>query len=275
MAFALCEFGRRSFRNMAKRSRDPFRKRDHAERKSVSPKAVSGTGLGERSLTNVAGNWARSCTLDFGSVPGLKEIASSREYPKRSVLFTEGQPARGIFLVSKGRVKLSASSVGGRTFVLCIAGGGEVIGLPTTIARHPYYEMSAETLDRSQLQFIPSYKFLQFVHRRNEAAFRAAEVLSQMYLSACRDVRSLGLSRTSIEKLARFLLEVTLDRSCRDAPAHSSVSCTHAEIAERIGVSRETVTRGLAILKGRQLVGIRHSRIDVINRSGLFALLDA
>lgn len=260
---------------MEKRSRDPLRKRDHAERKAVCQKAVFGTGLVESSLTNVPGNWARSCTLDFGSVPGLQEIASSREYPKRSVLFTEGQPARGIFLVSEGRVKLSASSAGGRMFVLCIAGGGEVIGLPTTIARRPYYEMSAETLDRSRLQFIPSYKFLQFLHRSNEAAFRAAEVLSLMYLPACRDVRSLGLSRTSIEKLARFLLEVTSDRRRKDAPAHSSVSCTHEEIAERIGASRETVTRGLAILKERRLVGIRPFRIDVINRSGLLALLGA
>jgi CRP-like cAMP-binding protein len=51
-------------------------------------------------------------------------------YPRGSILFVEGQEARGVFVVCNGRVKLSAGSADGKSLIMRIAESGEIIGLP-------------------------------------------------------------------------------------------------------------------------------------------------
>ena len=50
-------------------------------------------------------------------------------YPKGAVLFVEGQASRGVFVLCKGRVKLSICASDGKTLILKIAEPGEVLGL--------------------------------------------------------------------------------------------------------------------------------------------------
>src|SRR5271165_6638574 len=73
------------------------------------------------------------CNLPKASVIALSAITYSAVYPKGANLFVEGQPARGIFIICSGRMKLSTSSAEGKTLILRIAEPGEVMGLPATV----------------------------------------------------------------------------------------------------------------------------------------------
>src|SRR6202051_4393987 len=58
------------------------------------------------------------CNLGPEALQRLSEITSSATYPKGAMLFVEGQPSRGVFILCAGHVKLSTSSSDGRTLIL-------------------------------------------------------------------------------------------------------------------------------------------------------------
>ena len=96
----------------------------------------------------------------------------------------------------------------GKSLILRIAESGEIVGLPGTISGKPY-EVTAETLEPVQANFIPADDFLNFLRTHGEVALRVAEMLSDIYHATCREVRYLGLSGSAAAKLARFVLDLT------------------------------------------------------------------
>ena len=212
------------------------------------------------------------CDLPLRDLEALQAMSSLATYPKGSVLFVEGQESRGVFILCNGRVKLSAGSADGKSLIMRFAVGGEIIGLPGTISEKPY-ELTAETLEPLQANFIGRESFLGFLREHGDAALRVAQILSDIYHATCREVRYLGLSNSAAEKLARFLLGWNANH-CKDTgSARSVLTLTHEEIAEMLGTSRETVSRLFADFKRQQLVEVRGSNLVITDKQGLQQLL--
>ena len=144
------------------------------------------------------------CDLDTASLQAFENIKDATAYPKGAVLFVEGQSPRGIFVLCKGRVKLSICATDGKTLILKIAEPGEVLGLSASVSGKAY-ELTAETIDPCQVNFIKREDFLRFLKDHSDACFKVAEQLSDKYNNACHEVRSLGLSHSAVEKLAKLL----------------------------------------------------------------------
>ena len=212
------------------------------------------------------------CDLPPTALHSFEAIKYATAYPKGAVLFVEGQAPRGIFVLCKGRVKLSICSTDGKTLILKIAEPGEVLGLSATVSGKTY-ELTAETIDPCQVNFVKREDFLRFLKEHADACFRVAEQLSDKYNTACREIRSLGLSHSAAEKLAKLLLEWS-SRSGESNKQEPRVrlSLTHEEIAQMIGTSRETVTRLFAELKKRQIVNARGATLVIRNKAALRAL---
>ena len=160
----------------------------------------------------------------------------------------ENEPARGVFLVCSGKVKLSVSSKGGKTLILQMAKPGEVIGLSASMSGVPY-EVTAEVLYPSQVVFIRREDFLRFVHRFPEAYGAVIRQLNLQYGRACEQLRTIGLSTTAHEKLARLFLHWSSDDKQAKEANQIRVPLTHEQIAACLGSTRETVTRTLSDFK--------------------------
>src|SRR5579864_7869296 len=188
------------------------------------------------------------CEISNPSLQAFEHIKYATAYPKGAVLFVEGQSPRGIFVLCKGRVKLSICSTDGKTLILKIAEPGEVLGLSASVSGKPY-ELTAETADPCQVNFVKREDFVRFLKEHADACLRVAEQLSEKYNTACREIRSLGLSHSAAEKLAKLLLEWSAKNGeAAKAEPRVKLALTHEEIAQMIGTSRETVTRLFADL---------------------------
>src|SRR5215469_17778636 len=177
------------------------------------------------------------CDLPRAALEAFESIKNPTTYPKGAVLFVEGQTPRGIFMLCKGRVRLSLCSSTGKTLIMKIVERGEILGLSATITGKPY-EVTAETAEPCQVNFVGRENFLRFLRQHSEAGLRVAQQLSDKYYSACRDIRMLTLSHSSDEKLAKLLL----DWSPRNNPAAKGetrvrLKLTHEEIGQMIGTS--------------------------------------
>lgn len=214
------------------------------------------------------------CNLPGPSLKALDSISSSAAYPKGSVLFVEGQDPRGVFVLCNGKVKLFGASTSGRSVIFRIAESGEIIGLPSTLSAKPY-EVTAEVLEPTQANFIRRDDFLKFLREHGEAALRVAEMLSNIYYATCQEVRYLGLSGNSSEKLARFLLDLKPAKGSNSTKQSVLLTLTHEEISNMIGSSRETVTRLMASFKRKGLIEVHGSTVILSDKKALQEIVDA
>lgn len=209
------------------------------------------------------------CDLPTSALQSFESIKYATAYPKGAVLFVEGQTPRGIYVLCKGRVKLSISASDGKTLILKIAEAGEVLGLSAAVSGKPY-ELTAETIDPCQINFVKRDDFLRFLREHAGACFKVAEQLSDKYNSACHEIRALGLSHSAAEKLAKLLLEWSSKHGeVQKQEPRVKLALTHEEIAQMIGTSRETVTRLFAELKKKQILQSKGSTLLIRNKAAL------
>ncbi|MGO9402925.1 MAG: Crp/Fnr family transcriptional regulator [Terriglobales bacterium] len=209
------------------------------------------------------------CDLPPTALQAFESIKYATAYPQKAVLFVEGQMPRGIFVLCKGRVKLSINSPSGRTVIVKLVEPGEVLGMSATISGKPY-QVTAETIDPCQVNFVKRDDFLRFLKDDVEACFKVAEQLSEKYHNACKEAGSLGLSHSAAEKLAKLLLEwSSKNGDGGKGEPRLKLRLTHEEIAQMIGTSRETVTRLFAEMKKRQIVQSKGSTLVIRNSAAL------
>jgi CRP/FNR family transcriptional regulator len=213
------------------------------------------------------------CNMGEPAVRALDGVKFTSLYPKGSLLFVEGEDPRGVFILCSGRAKLTTSSTEGKTLIVKIAEPGEVLGASATILGRPY-EVSAETIEPSQLNFVKRDDFLKFLNSHLEACMHTAQQLSEKYHAAQREIRSLGLSQTTAEKLARLLLDWCVnDGEMTTKGTRLKVLLTHEEIAQMIGTTRETVTRLLSDFKRKKIIDVKGSTLLVMSRDELEAMV--
>jgi CRP-like cAMP-binding protein len=93
------------------------------------------------------------CDLPLNVLAALDSVKSTIVCPRNTVLFREGQPARGVFVLCEGRAKLSVCSVSDKRLTLHVAVSGEVLGLSAALSGGAY-EVTAELLDNAQVAMV-------------------------------------------------------------------------------------------------------------------------
>ena len=213
------------------------------------------------------------CDLPASALQTFESIKYATAYPRRAVLFVQGQLPRGIFVLCKGSAKLAINSPSGRTVIVKVAEPGEVLGLSATISGKPY-ELTAETIDPCQVNFVKRDDFLRFLKDDVEVCFKVAEQLSEKYHKACKEVCWLGLSHSAAEKLANLLLEwSSKNRKSAKGEPRLKLRLTQKEIAQMMGLSRETVARVFADFRKQRLIQQNGSTLVIPDRVALKSLI--
>ncbi|HTT33518.1 MAG TPA: Crp/Fnr family transcriptional regulator [Methylomirabilota bacterium] len=214
------------------------------------------------------------CGLSEAALKALQKIKHTTTYPTGAIIFMEGQPTRGIYILCQGRVKLQTTNSDGRTLILKIAQPGEGLGLSSTITGKPY-ETTAEILQPAQLAYISRIDFLRFMAEHSDACLHFVEHLGRDCHAAYELVRSIGLSESVSERLARFLLEWSANGSVSNGLLRVKLALTHQEMAQLIGTSRETVTRTLSEFKKQGIIELNGSTMILRNKATLEELAAA
>jgi len=214
------------------------------------------------------------CDFSEPVTKALDQASHRSTLPAGAILFVEGQLPRGLFVLCSGKVKLSTTSRDGKVLILKTAESGEPLGLSAAISGDTY-EMTAETAAPCQLNFLDRKALLNLLHLHSEVGLHAAQSLSHDFQSAYRDIHDLVLARSSAGKLARLLLSCSphkLEPADQEDEVRLRSAMTHEEMAQRIGSSRETVTRLLSDLKRKQLIRLDGATLVIRDRTALEAL---
>jgi len=135
------------------------------------------------------------CDMPAETLRAFEAIKSLGAYRRNTILFAEGRPVRGIYLLCDGRAKLSICAENSRRLTLRVAGPGEVLGLGAVLSNTPY-EITAELLDSSQVAFVRRKELTKFLREHPEVCMQVVRMLSQDLHGAYERVRSIGMVRT-------------------------------------------------------------------------------
>ena len=214
------------------------------------------------------------CDLYGGALHDFSRLALSAVYPQGAKLFIEGQPSKGVFILCGGRAKLTIGSSKGKSLTR-IAEDGEILGLSATLTGDPY-EVTAEMLETGQVNFIRRNHFMDLLQIHADASLLIAKQLSRTYATLHEQLRALTLSDSVGEKLARLLLNwIQKNGRKTEVGVQLKLSLTHGEIAQMIGVTRETVTRLLGDLRNSGVIQLKGANLIVKDQAALEAMVNS
>jgi CRP/FNR family transcriptional regulator, cyclic AMP receptor protein len=211
------------------------------------------------------------CNLSPEAMAAFTEASQSSTYPAGAFLFFEKEANRGIYILCSGQIKLSVSSSGGKTLILKLARPGEILGLSATLLGQPY-EATAEVLQTARVAFLRREDFLSLTREYPMIHTSLIRQLNLQYQTACEQLRTIALSGSATEKLARLLLHWAAQGKKTQDGMQVTIPLTHEQIAECVGATRETITRTLSQFKHKQLIAFRGTSLLIPNPAALAAI---
>ena len=193
----------------------------------------------------------------------LRAIASTgvvRSYPKNAILINEGDVGDSLYILLSGRVKVYASNAAGREVVIAFHGPGEYVG-EMSLDGSPR-SASVLTLEPTTCALVTRASFRQFILAHPDFALHLIERLIQRVRLTTENVKSLALSDV-YGRLVKLLLALAVER---DGNLVVPEKLTQQDIAERVGASRDMISRLLKDLIAGGYLSVQDRTITVLKK---------
>jgi len=192
----------------------------------------------------------------------LATLATRKRYPKDGVVFFENEAGDTLFMIAEGRVKVTILGDDGREIILSVLGPGEFFGDMALLDNEP---RSATTIaaEDSELLSLSRADFQGVLDHNPGIMSSLIKVLTSRLRHANHQISTLALLDV-YGRVARVIVEMARDDGKRLKDGRISFHRpTHQEIANRIGTTRETVTRMLKDLQRQNLIKVTGKEIVV------------
>lgn len=199
----------------------------------------------------------------------LTGMAICHEYPRNNILSYRGDPAGSVFLVITGRVKVILTNDEGREVILSLRGPGGLIGI-TAAFDDGEQPAQAVTAERSMIARFAAPAFVRWTTASAGARGALVKELTRQIRELSHKIGEHALMSTK-DRLIATLLEIADSEGEAEADGTqvSFTRPTHRELANRIGSSREVVSRLLAELRESDLLEADDGRILRVPMSAL------
>lgn len=209
----------------------------------------------------------------FASLPPaeLRRLAgqcTTRSLDPGQVVFDEGQPCRGLFIVADGRVEIRQVSFRGREQVLHTEGAGATLGEGPLFDGGGYIA-SAVALAPTRMLFLARAEVFRLCQRHPAVALAMLKTMARRVRHFAGIVRDLAF-RPVTERVARYLDMAVVGPIA--AGTRVDLVLTHAQLAARLGTVRELVTRAFAQLESSGVISRDRSRVVIRDPARLGAL---
>lgn len=208
-------------------------------------------------------------TLDCDDLALMKQMGWSLRLRAGQTLFHEGDPATRVFSVTRGSLKLYKLLPDGRRQVTGFLFPGDFLG----IAVDDEHAFTAEAMEESQLCWFPRSRFDAFVEEHGEMERALYRLAAHELAAAQRQMVLLG-RKTAEERLASFFVDRIRDAEKASGARESMIDLPmgRTDIADYLGLTKETVSRVLASLKNKRVMRLEAlNRVEILDRRALEA----
>src|SRR5215470_917653 len=178
-----------------------------------------------------------------------------RQFSPGEIVFSEGEPCTGMYVVEAGHIRIFKSSVDGREQVLSIDGpGSSVAELPVFDGGN--YPASVAAVDSATLLFVSKQDFQALCMAHPEVALKVLRVVGARLRRLVGIIEELSFT-TVRHRLASFLLrQARREGKPSNGGIKIELPSSNQEFAAQIGTVRELVSRNLSRLQAEGIIEI-------------------
>jgi CRP/FNR family transcriptional regulator len=201
----------------------------------------------------------------------LKKIittASSKQIKKKEILFSDGEEAKGFYVILSGKVKLYKVSPEGKEQILHVVSAPDAFA-EAALFLEGNYPAFAEALSDSRLLFFPKRDFMKLIEQNPQLSINMIVSLSFFLKRFASLIEELSLKEVS-SRIAKYLIDLSL-KSSKEGRGFKEVELdlSKTQLASKLGTISETLSRTLAKMKAKGIIDVRKNKILILNRETL------
>ena len=214
----------------------------------------------------------RHCPLFSGlkeeDLKRIRAIALPKQVVKKGILFSEGEEAKGFYVILSGKVKLFKISREGKEQILHIVSAPDAFA-EAALFLEEKYPAFAEALSDSRLLFFPRREFVQLIERNPQLSINMIVSLSLFLKRFASLIEELSLKEVS-SRIAKYVIDLST-RGAKEGKNLEEVELdlSKTQLALKLGTISETLSRTLGKMKAKRIIDVQKSRILILNREAL------
>jgi len=214
----------------------------------------------------------RRCPLFAGlkedDLKRIRAIASLRQIEKKKVLFSDGEEAKGFYVILSGKVKLFKVSPEGKEQILHIVSAPDAFA-EAALFLEGTYPAFAEAMTDSQLLYFPKRDFIQLIEKNPQLSINIIVTLSHFLKRFASLIEELSLKEVS-SRVAKYVVDLSIKSSKEGkSPKEVELDLSKTQLALKLGTISETLSRTLAKMKAKRIIDVKKNRIIILNREAL------
>ena len=202
--------------------------------------------------------------LNDQDMEALAALIVSQGLSRNQQIFTEGEPATGLYIVHSGRVKIYKLSFDGKEQILHILGPGEPFA-EVAVFTGSSYPANAMAMEKSQILFIPRKEFQELIQRQPSLALSMLATLSMRLRQFANMIENLSLK----EVPGRLAVHLLLLSEENKGAEQVKLTMAKTQLASLLGTIPETLSRILTKMAKQGYITSQGSEITLLNRQGL------
>lgn len=191
-------------------------------------------------------------------------VGNKKTYSKDSVILVEEEVGTALFVIIKGKVKVSRSSSDGREVILSILSDSDFFG-EMSILDGLNRSATIVALEDTELFIIQRKEFLDLLNKHPEITIALLSELTQRLRNADMKIKALSL-KDAEGKVATVILQLADDiGKIKQGTVEIDKLPLQQDLANMAGTSRETISRTLHSFAKKGLVELEGSKLKIID----------
>ena len=191
----------------------------------------------------------------------LLESIRLLNFRKNQIVFQENGTPTGIYFLKEGKVKKYKQGLNGKEQIFYIASKGELLGYHALLSQE-YYPDSSETLEASEIGFIPKDVFMKIYNSSNELKEQIAKIMGHEYGVLINHITIMAQYNVR-ERLAITLL-LLKDKFKKEISQPAEIVLSREDLANYVGTARENLIRLLNELKTDKIIKTKGRTIFIL-----------
>jgi len=203
-------------------------------------------------------------SLKDEEIEAIYKLSVTKKCPKDAIILLEDEEGDTLFVILKGKVKVTTFSESGKEVIFSILNEGDFFGDMSLLDGKPR-SATVISIEESELRLIRRNDFNKLIETHPGIALRVLEELTSRLRKADERIESLALLDVT-GRVAGILLQLADERGKKSERSILIKSRpTHQELANMVGTTRETVTRVLKQLENKKYISMDGKDLTIID----------
>ena len=198
------------------------------------------------------------------TIEQISQVGIRKTFKKDSIILMEEDESGALFIIVKGKVKVTRTSSDGREVILNILSESDIFGEMALIDGLTR-SATVTSLEPSELFIIQRNQFLEFLKEHPEISIAVMQELSKRLRTADMQIKSLSL-KDAEGKVATVLVQLANDTGrIRQGAVEIEKLPLQQDLANMAGTSRETISRTLHSFAKKGMIELEGSKLRIFN----------